>query len=302
MNRSSGFDLAAYLEDCQQRCTALVEQQLSSMSIPSSRLREAMHYATVLGGKRIRPALVWAGAEAMGHRTEDTDRAACAVEMLHCYSLIHDDLPCMDDDDLRRGRPTVHRAFDEPTAILAGDALQSLACRMLCHGDGDGHRESLRLRMLGLLTDATGAQGMVAGQCLDFDATGQSLELEPLQHMHRLKTGALIRASVLLGALSSGEAETGRLESLGRYADCIGLAFQVQDDILDVTADTDTLGKSQGSDQALDKATYVRLLGLDGARDKAGRLVDEAVAQLKPFGDGAAALEAIAHYIISRSF
>ncbi len=299
---SADFDLADYLERCRQRCGELIRDHLHALTLPSDRLGEAMEYAALLGGKRIRPTLVWASADAFGGATDDTDNAACAVELLHCYSLIHDDLPCMDDDDLRRGRPTVHRAFDETTAVLAGDALQSLACHLLSHGNGDPERDSIRLRMLQTLTRASGAEGMVAGQSLDFEATGNVLDLARLQAIHRLKTGALIRASVRLGALSSTRASSTDLQALDDYAHCIGLAFQVQDDILDVTADTETLGKNQGADQAMNKSTYVSLLGLDGAREKASGLVTEAVDALAPFGSNAEPLAAIARYIIDREF
>lgn len=287
------------LQHCRQRFERVLREQLDALPALAPRLREAIRYACLQGGKRVRPTLVYAAARAMGASEDAADIPACAVELIHCYSLVHDDLPAMDDDDLRRGQPTVHIAFDEATAILAGDALQAMAFRLL--SEADTHiAPAARLRMLQILSSAGGYEGMVAGQSIDFDAMGKTLDLTQLQTMHSLKTGALIRASVLLGALCGEDPDAIALEHLRHYAECIGLAFQVQDDILDVISDTATLGKTQGADQALNKPTYVSLLGLDGARDKAAGLCDEAVSALSGFGPQADGLRRIARFIVAR--
>lgn len=292
-------DLPGFLQDCQQRCAEHMASYLNGLPDMPMRLTDAMRYSTLLGGKRIRPALVYASADALSDsRTGGTDVAACAVEFIHCYSLVHDDLPAMDNDDLRRGKPTLHRAFDEATAILAGDALQALAFQII--GENAQISAQLRLHMLTVLAQSAGCQGMIAGQGIDLAAVGKSLSVTELETMHRLKTGALISASVELGALSAGCTEPGTLASLRDYARCIGLAFQVQDDILDVVSDTATLGKTQGADHARNKPTYVSLLGLDGARSKADALVAEAISALSALGARAGMLEAIALYITSR--
>ncbi|KKO12460.1 polyprenyl synthetase family protein [Pseudohongiella sp.] len=299
MSQLSQTDLPGFLQDCQQRCAEHMASYLNRLPDMPMRLTEAMRYSTLLGGKRIRPALVYASADALSDtRAGGTDVAACAVEFIHCYSLVHDDLPAMDNDDLRRGKPTLHRAFDEATAILAGDALQALAFQVI--GENEQITAALRLRMLTVLAQSAGCQGMIAGQGIDLAAVGKSLSVNELETMHRLKTGALISASVELGALSAGCTEPRTLASLRHYARCIGLAFQVQDDILDVTSDTATLGKTQGADHARNKPTYVSLLGLDGARSKADALVTEAISALSAMGNRAGTLEAIARYITSR--
>ncbi len=291
--------LPEFMTLCRERVQGNLRRSLEALPGPATRLREAMLHASLLGGKRVRPVLAYASACAVGGTLEDADIAACAAELVHCYSLVHDDLPAMDDDDLRRGQPTVHIAFDEATAILAGDALQALAFRLLSEADGQASA-STRLRMINLLAAAAGFEGMVSGQSVDFEAMGRSLSLQQLQIMHSLKTGALIRASVLLGALASEKADAVQLAALERYAECIGLAFQVQDDILDVTADTATLGKTQGADQALNKPTYVSLLGLDAATAKAADLCESALAALTPFDERAEPLRRIARYIVER--
>jgi len=291
-------DFTVYLLSCQQRIQGLLKTELESLPPCAERLREAMIYASLLGGKRIRPLLCYASAEAAGAAMKSADGVACAVELIHCYSLIHDDLPAMDNDDLRRGRPTVHKAFDQATAILAGDALQALAFQIIARLSTVA--PEIRLQMLQILTAAAGYEGMVSGQALDFAATGRALNLQQLETMHRLKTGALISASVQLGALSSGHINKERFNALQRYADCIGLSFQVQDDILDVVGDTATIGKRQGADQALNKPTYVTLLGLRGAQDKARELTAQALTELADFGSNAKILRSIAHYIIAR--
>lgn len=300
MNSPSAFDLGTFMEQCQQRIQSVLKTHLEALPPHATQLRQAMQYACLQGGKRVRPLLVYAGAQAFGAQPARVDIAACAVELIHCYSLVHDDLPAMDDDDLRRGNPTVHIAFNEATAILAGDALQGLAFRLLSNSEATAISDSTRLRMINLLAAAGGYEGMVTGQAIDFEAMGRTLTLGELETMHRLKTGALISASVQLGALCTEQATESQLAALRRYAECIGLAFQVQDDILDVVSDTATLGKTQGADQALNKPTYVSLLGLDGARIKAQELCNGAVAALIDFDHRADALRHIARYIVER--
>lgn len=292
--------LDAFMNLCRERVQHVLKTQLEALPGPASRLREAMLHASLQGGKRVRPVLAYASAQAVGGSLEAADMAACAAELVHCYSLVHDDLPAMDDDDLRRGQPTVHIAFDEATAILAGDALQALAFRLLSDPALHPAAPATSLRMINLLAAAGGFEGMVSGQSIDFEAMGKSVSLQDLQTMHSLKTGALISASVLLGALTTEKASDVQLSALGRYAECIGLAFQVQDDILDVVSDTATLGKTQGADQALNKPTYVSLLGLDAARSKAQDLCDAALAALTGFDGRADALRQIARYIVER--
>ena len=296
-------DLDTFLSQCRQRCDHRIAQHLQNLPAMPARLTEAMRYSTLLGGKRIRPCLVYASAlvlnSTLNGTAEATDAAACAVELMHCYSLIHDDLPAMDNDDLRRGQPTLHKAFDEATAILAGDALQSLSLQVLC--EQPQLRPDMALRMVTLLTRAGGCAGMIAGQGIDLESVGKALTLTQLENMHRLKTGALICASVELGALSAGCDNEEVLSALRYYAACIGLAFQVQDDILDVVSDTGTLGKTQGADQALNKPTYVSLLGLESARAKARELVAEACSALQTIDGDTTMLEAIASFITNRS-
>ena len=284
---------------CLSRVDKALDQQLPDTAIEPSRLHEAMRYATFNGGKRVRPILVYASGLACGSRPEQLDIAACAVELIHSYSLVHDDLPAMDDDDLRRGKPTCHRAYDEATAILVGDALQSLAFRLLTNGQQQLPAETA-LRMVRLLATASGSRGMAGGQAMDIGAVNRELSLPELEIMHIHKTGALIRASVQLGALAAGGNEW-QQQQLEHYAKAVGLAFQVQDDILDVISDTDTLGKTQGKDAAANKPTYPGLLGLDGAREKARELLDEALAALADFGPEADQLRHLARYVVQRT-
>lgn len=257
-----------------------------------------MAYATLGGGKRIRPVLVWAANLAVGGNEKQADNAACAVELIHSYSLAHDDLPAMDDDDLRRGKPSLHRAFDDATAILVGDALQALAFQ--CLAQQHGIAPDRQLEMIRCLAEAVGPAGMVGGQMLDFDGMGQSLSQAELEHLHRLKTGALIRASVLLGALANPDSSPEQLVALTEYAEAIGLAFQVQDDILDETGDTATLGKPQGSDSGLNKPTYVSLLGLQEARRLCSQLTATARASLANFPNTAEHLRDLADFLEQR--
>ena len=289
-----------YLKDCQQRIDGYLEQQFDNNHPGLDRLYAAMHYSVTGGGKRVRPILTYASCEAFGASEVAVDVAAGAVELIHAYSLIHDDLPAMDDDDLRRGRPTCHRAFDEATAILAGDALQALAFEWISR-EGSWQAET-RLRMAHLLARAAGPQGMVGGQAIDLAAVGTQLDQNALEDMHQHKTGALIRASVQLGALATERADEAQLAILDQYARCIGLAFQVQDDIIDVESDTSISGKQQGADSARDKPTYPAMLGLDGAHALAHSLCDQAISTLEPFGDNAERLRQVARYIVERQF
>jgi geranylgeranyl pyrophosphate synthase len=275
----SAPDFQHYLKACQQRIHHALEQCLPPVTAPAGKLKQAMRYSVQNGGKRVRATLVYASAEAIGCCSDDScknrdtlDTAACAVELIHAYSLIHDDLPAMDNDNLRRGVPTCHIAFDEATAILAGDALQTLAFELLAQ---TALPAELRLALITTLAEASGYHGMVGGQILDLDGENRQLSLNELEQIHRHKTGALICASVRMGALVAG-ATALQLEQLDTYARAIGLAFQVTDDILDVEGSTAALGKTAGADQALNKSTYPALLGLASAKQKATELYQQA--------------------------
>jgi geranylgeranyl pyrophosphate synthase len=300
MSTPAANQLNTFLKLCRERCDQQMENRLVALTAMPPRLVEAMRYSTLLGGKRIRPCLAYAAAKALGAPMSAADDAACAVEMMHCYSLIHDDLPAMDNDDLRRGKPTLHKAYDEATAILAGDALQSLAIQIL--SEHKGNDPVTVVNMINILTAASGCFGMIAGQALDTGAVGRQLTQSELETMHRLKTGALICASVELGALSAGCRAPQIMEALQVYARNIGLAFQVHDDVLDVVAETGTLGKKQGADIALNKPTYVSLLGLDGAREKATALIQAAKDALSPIPGDTAMLSSIADYVTQRAY
>lgn len=290
-----------FINTCQSRIDSALEQRLQSLNGIAPRLEQAMHYSVFNGGKRVRPILVYATAEALQNNNSLCDSAACAIEFIHAYSLIHDDLPAMDDDDLRRGKPTCHIAFDEATAILAGDALQTLSFETLANDPAGQQNPALILQMMQRLGQASGNNGMVGGQAFDLDSTGKQLGLEQLKQMHRHKTGALISASVILGALASGHATASQLAALEKYAACIGLAFQIKDDILDVESDTQTLGKQQGADQHLNKATYTSILGLDEAKQAAQEQHRQALAALDIFGGEADNLRQLSAYIIERN-
>ena len=290
------------LDDFRARCAARVEtaldQILPPVSVQPSRLHEAMRYTVLAGGKRIRPLLAYAAGEALGLDAALLDRPACAVEMIHAYSLIHDDLPAMDDDDLRRGRPTCHRAFDEATAILAGDALQTLAFQALA--EAPGLSAESRVGMVAALARASGARGMVGGQAMDLEAEGSPLDLVQLENIHIHKTGALIRVSVQMGVLAHGGLDADKAERLDHYAKCLGLAFQIQDDVLDVEGDTAQIGKTAGRDQELNKATYPALVGLAEAKAMANQLITEAIESVTIFGERAKPLIWIANALLGR--
>ena len=289
-----------YQKSCQQRVDSCLETLFVPPLPQLERLYQAMRYSVMNGGKRVRPLLVYAACEALNGDKASADGGACAVELIHAYSLVHDDLPAMDDDDLRRGQPTTHKAFDEACAILAGDGLQSLAFEAMAQAEHNPQDATLRLRMFAVLALAAGPAGMVGGQAIDLGSVGLKLDRNALELMHRHKTGALIEASVQLGALASGHADADNLASLSQYARAIGLAFQVQDDILDVESDTATLGKHQGADIARDKPTYPALLGMDAAKAYALELRDQALHALRPFDTAAEPLRELARYIVER--
>ena len=293
-------DLATQLRRYQQRSEQQLDHYLQLADPGTPRLLQAMRYSTLGGGKRLRPILVYCTGEALGAQLPALDAAAAAVELIHAYSLIHDDLPAMDDDDLRRGLPTCHKAFDEGTAVLAGDALQALAFAVLAEDQLAPISAAARLLALQLLAQGIGTAGMAGGQAIDLEAVGRQLTLAELEGMHRRKTGALITTSVLLGAVSAGTEPGPLLDALRVYGDELGLAFQIQDDILDVTGDTATIGKQAGADAALNKPTYPSLLGLEGARQRAADARDRALAALAPLGPRAALLQALAHYVVDR--
>lgn len=291
----SGFN--DFAQACRQRVDSALDLHFPEQA-DTTNLRRAMRYSLFNGGKRVRPILAYSAALAVDPAIElsSVDPIACALECLHSYSLVHDDLPAMDDDDLRRGKPTCHIAFNEATAILAGDGLQTLAFELLLDTASPA---ATQVRLIRKLAQASGAKGMVLGQAIDLAAVDQQLNLAQLETMHRHKTGALIRASVAMGALAGGANDT-QLAALDAYAAAIGLAFQVQDDILDVTADTETLGKQQGADIARNKPTYVSLLGLEMAKNKANELHQQARTALEGFGTSADRLRQMADYIINR--
>ena len=278
---------------------ALARHLPPAESIPT-RLHDAMRYATLAGGKRVRPLLAFAAGERSGATPEKLEIVACAVELIHAYSLVHDDLPCMDDDVLRRGRPTCHVEFDEATALLVGDSLQTRAFELLASQPLGAPNQ--QLEMIALLAHASGSRGMAGGQALDLAAVGQALDQPELELMHALKTGALIRAAVLLGALAGQPLSPDERGKLDRFAKRAGLLFQVVDDILDCTASTATLGKTAGKDEAAEKPTYVSLLGLDAARAYADELRSDALAALSIFGERATRLTQLADFICHRQF
>ena len=280
-----------------ERTEEQLQDALPDPELAPQRLHQAMRYAALGGGKRMRPMLVYATGYLFGADEARLDAAAVAVEFIHAYSLVHDDLPAMDDDDLRRGRPTTHIAFDEATAILAGDALQTRAFEILA---GAWMPPTLALNCIQTLAGASGAAGMCGGQALDIDATGQQQSLDDLKRMHAMKTGALIRAAVRMGALC-GEASDAQLAQLDSFADTLGLAFQVRDDILDVEASSEQLGKTAGKDQAQDKSTFPSLLGMEGAKATLAELATAMQAALVPFGQRAAALAALAELTVRRT-
>ena len=280
-----------------QRTESALDNLLDAANTNPARLHEAMRYAAQGGGKRIRPLLVYAA----GALSDDTnqnalDAAAVAIECIHAYSLVHDDLPCMDDDDLRRGRPTVHKAYDEATALLVGDALQTRAFEVLANAQCDA---DTRLTMISALADASGSRGMAGGQAIDLDSVGKKLDLAGLKQMHAMKTGALLSCSVQMGGIAAKLNAT-QMQHLQNYSEALGLAFQIVDDVLDATADSQTLGKTAGKDAANDKPTYVTLMGLDYAQKAAKDLQETAIASLESFGSKGQALKDLALLVVNR--
>jgi len=298
--KDSSRQLKQLMQQYQQRVDKALQQLISQTPDIADELHQAMHYSIFNGGKRVRPLLVYLTGQALNTPSEHQDAPACAVELIHCYSLVHDDMPEMDNDDLRRGKPTCHKQFSEATALLTGDALQTLAFEALTNNSLVADRQILA--MVRTLAQASGAGGMAGGQAIDLSVTGQqSLSLNELKSMHEYKTGALIRASVQLGALCTPELEQTTLDSLDAYAKNIGLSFQIKDDILDIEADTQTLGKQQGADIELNKVTYPALLGLDGAKTMAQQCHQNALDSLSGFDQNADPLRWLSEYIITRN-
>ncbi|MFC1236033.1 (2E,6E)-farnesyl diphosphate synthase [Vibrio sp. F74] len=292
--------MLASLPFYQERNQAQLDSWLDKLDYQALPLVQAMRYGLLLGGKRARPFLVYVTGEMLGCSLDELDTPASAIECIHAYSLIHDDLPAMDDDELRRGHATCHIEFDEATAILTGDSLQTLAFTILAEGHLSDSGETKRVSMIQALAKASGAQGMCVGQALDLYAENRNVSLKELEAVHTNKTGALLKCAIQLGALAAGEKGQSILPLLDKYADAIGLAFQVQDDILDIVSDTETLGKPQGSDQNLNKATYPSLLGLEGAQQKAQTLLQEALHALDAIPYNTQLLEEFARYVVER--
>ena len=286
-----------WLDHIRIRIDAALDHALG-IHLGNAKLLEAARYSVLRGGKRLRPALVYAAAEAVGASQDEADAAATSVELLHAYSLIHDDLPAMDDDALRRGQPTTHIAFDEATAILAGDALQALAFSIL--GQDDSRTNAVRVKQLRLLGDAVGFQGMALGQAIDLESEGKAVSLDALKAMHAKKTGALITASLLMGA-ACGEASDSDWDALTQAGEAIGLAFQIQDDILDETVSTETLGKTQGRDQMLGKSTFPSLMGIEASEQEASALVEIAINALAQIDKDTTMLETLARLSVERT-
>jgi len=294
-------DFQTWVASRQQHIERVLANSLPPADIAPQRLHAAMRYAVMGGGKRVRPLLAYAAAD-VAHAADDrVTVAACAVEIIHAYSLVHDDLPCMDDDVLRRGKPTVHVEFDEATALLVGDALQSLAFQLLVEHKL-AHDAADQLEMVKLLAIAAGSRGMAGGQAIDLDAVGKTLSVPELEFMHIHKTGALIRASVMLGAYCGERLSRDALKSLDTYAKSVGLAFQVVDDVLDAEAPTATLGKTAGKDAEQNKPTYVSVLGLARSKAFAEELRQQALAAVSAFGDAGVRLRQLADFIVLRKF
>jgi farnesyl diphosphate synthase len=294
----AGLRFGDWMKAVQARTEEGLDTFLPPPGKTPAKLHEAMRYTTLGGGKRVRPLLAHAAGELFGADLDAVLRAACAVEMIHVYSLVHDDMPCMDDDALRRGKPTVHVAYDEATALLVGDALQAQAFETLAGASTVAPQR--HVTMLRLLAEAAGSAGMCGGQAIDLDSVGLSLTLEQLERMHQLKTGAMLRVAILLGALAGRDLAQSEFDALGAYARAIGLAFQVVDDVLDATEDSATLGKTAGKDAAANKPTYVSILGLDESRALAEQLRQQAHGALAPFGEQAQRLRELADLIVQR--
>ena len=283
-----------------------MEQALAARLPPATtvptRLHEAMRYSVLGGGKRIRPALLFATARTLGLTEDQVEAAACAIELIHVYSLVHDDLPAMDDDDLRRGRPTCHKAFDEATAVLVGDALQPLAFQLLVKDPALPAAAAVRLRLVAVLSEASGTFGMAGGQAIDLSVQGRQVDIAQVEDMHARKTGALIRASVLMAAACVPQLEPRFETALDDFAVAIGLAFQIQDDLLDLLGDVSTLGKATGADRERDKPTHPAIIGIEASQERVHLLHGQALAALEPFGARAAPLRSLADWLLSRHY
>jgi farnesyl diphosphate synthase len=291
------FQFQEWLSNHSERAETALDSLLDSAQTTPHRLHEAMRYAAQGGGKRIRPLLVYAAGSLGDAKAQALDAAAVAIECIHAYSLVHDDLPCMDDDDLRRGRPTVHKAFDEATALLVGDALQTRAFEILANAQCE---VDVRLLMISSLAAASGSRGMAGGQAIDLESVGKKLDLAGLKQMHAMKTGALLSCAVELGGIAAHLNPT-QMAQLQKYSTALGLAFQIVDDVLDATADSQTLGKTAGKDAAANKPTYVTLMGLDYAQKQAKDLQEMAIASLTDFGSKADALKDLALLVVNRA-
>ena len=290
----------AQLDLWRERMEAALARRMPSAERLPQRLHAAMRYSVLGGGKRVRPILLLATARTLGLAEEQVEAAACALELVHVYSLVHDDLPAMDDDDLRRGRPTCHKAYDEATALLVGDALQSLAFELLARDPHLAASPAVQVRLVGLLAEAIGSVGMAGGQAIDLQSEGQQLDIGQIEQMHSLKTGALIRASVMMGAACAPQLDARLERALAGFAAPIGLAFQIQDDLLDVLGDTATLGKTAQSDHERGKSTYPAILGIAASQERVQRLSEQALESLAPFGTEADPLRAVADWLLAR--
>jgi len=292
----------AQLESWRVRMEHALAARLPESDKVPARLHEAMRYSVLGGGKRIRPALLFATASAFGLSEDEVEAAACAIELVHVYSLVHDDLPAMDNDDLRRGRPTCHKAYDEATALLVGDALQSLAFQLLASDPALPASTAIRLRLVDMLAQAIGTFGMAGGQAIDLAVQGMRLDIGQVEDMHARKTGAVIRASVLMAAECAPSLDAGLYAALARFATAVGLAFQIQDDLLDVTGDALTLGKATGADSERAKPTHPAIIGIPASQQRVRLLHDQAISALAPFGDRAESLRSLANWLLSRQY
>ncbi|MDE2305941.1 MAG: polyprenyl synthetase family protein [Gammaproteobacteria bacterium] len=299
---AAAADFDARMESWRARMERALDARLPGADAVPSRLHEAMRYAALGGGKRVRPALVFATAATLGIDEDTVEAAACAIELVHVYSLVHDDLPAMDDDDLRRGRPTCHKAYDEATALLVGDAMQPLAFHWLATDPKLPPSPAVRLRLIDLMAQAIGTAGMAGGQAIDLQSEGRTLSIAEVDDMHARKTGAVIRASVMLAAECAPQLPPEHRASLERFAAAVGLAFQIQDDLLDVIGDVATLGKATGADRERGKPTYPALIGVEASQARMRRLHEEALSALALFGDGAAPLVNLSNWLLSREY
>jgi geranylgeranyl pyrophosphate synthase len=293
---------SAQLEVWRLRMERALAARLPEPSMVPARLHEAMRYSVLGGGKRIRPALLFATARTLGLSEDSVEAAACAIELVHVYSLVHDDLPAMDNDDLRRGRPTCHKAYDEATALLVGDALQPLAFQLLASDPALPASPAIRLRLIDMLAQAIGTFGMAGGQAIDLAVQGMRLDINQVEDMHARKTGAVIRASVLMAAECAPPLDATLYAALTRFATAVGLAFQIQDDLLDVMGDVSTLGKATGADSERAKPTHPAIIGISASQQRVRLLHSQAIHALAPFGDRAESLRSLAHWLLSRQY